>query len=102
PEKPRPPRPPMANGANTKSFTVVLMSQLVDEGKLDWDAPVVQYLPDFKLQDEDATKQFRVKDLVSHVSGLPRHDDLWYGRSTTRKEIFDRLRYIEPSTSFRG
>jgi len=44
----------------------------------------------------------RVKDLVTHVSGLPRHDALWYGRSSSRKELYDRLRYLEPSTSFRG
>jgi CubicO group peptidase (beta-lactamase class C family) len=101
-KQPVTPRTLMAIGSNTKSFTVVLMSQLVDEGKLDWDKPVVSYLPDFQLKDEYATKNFRVKDLVTHVSGLPRHDDLWYGRSTTRKEIFSRLKYLEPSTSFRG
>lgn len=92
----------MAIGSNSKSFTVVLMGQLVDEGKLDWDKPVKHYLPDFQLRDDYATRNLRVKDLVTHLSGMPRHDDLWYGRSTTRREIYDRLRYLEPSASFRG
>ena len=101
-KQPVTPRTLMAIGSNTKSFTVVLLGQLVDEGKLDWDKPVIEYLPDFKLYDEYATKNFRVKDLVTHVSGLPRHDDLWYGRSTSRQDVFSHLRYVEPSTSFRG
>lgn len=101
-KQPVTPQTLMAIGSNTKSFTVVLLGQLVDEGKLDWDKPVTEYLPDFKLSDEYATKNFRVKDLVTHVSGLPRHDILWYGRSTSRKDVFSHLRYVEPSTSFRG
>lgn len=92
----------MAIGSNSKSFTVVLMGQLVDEGKLDWDRPVRDYLPDFQLQDEYAARNMRVKDLVTHVSGLPRHDDMWYGRSLSREQIYQRLRHLEPTTSLRG
>jgi len=39
---------------------------------------------------------------VTHVSGLPRHDALWYGRSYDRASLLSRLRYLEPSTTFRG
>ncbi|MEB3323049.1 MAG: serine hydrolase, partial [Synechococcaceae cyanobacterium] len=39
---------------------------------------------------------------VTHVSGLPRHDALWYCRSYDRASLFSRLRHLEPSTSFRG
>lgn len=92
----------MAIGSNSKSFTVVLMGQLVDSGKLDWDKPVRDYLPEFRLHDDYATANMRVRDLVTHVSGLPRHDLLWYGRSLGREELFDRLQYLEPTTSFRG
>jgi CubicO group peptidase (beta-lactamase class C family) len=34
---------------------------------------------------------------VTHQSGLPRHDLVWYGSPLSRKELFDRLRYLEPS-----
>ncbi len=101
-QEPVTPQTLMAIGSNSKSFTVVLMGQLVDEGKLDWDKPVRHYLPDFRLWDDYATRKMRVKDLVTHVSGLPRHDVLWYGRSSSRPEIYERLRYLEPSTSLRG
>jgi len=92
----------MAIGSNTKSFTTVLMAQLVDAGKLDWEKPVRDYLPDFRLWDPYATREMTPRDLVSHSSGLPRHDLLWYGRNTTRKEVYQRLQYLEPTTSFRG
>lgn len=92
----------MAIGSNSKSFTVVLMAMLVDEKKLDWDKPVRTYLPDFEMWDDFATREMTGKDLVSHRSGLPRHDDLWYGRAFTREQLFHRLKYLEPTFSFRS
>lgn len=86
-----------AIGSNSKSFTAAALGILADEGKLDFDKPVREYLPDFRLYDEYATANLRVRDLVSHQSGLPRHDLLWYGSPLSRKELFDRLRYLEPS-----
>lgn len=91
----------MAIGSNTKSFTAALLGMLVDEGKLDWDAPVRNYLPDFQLRDDVATRLMTPRDLLNHRSGLPRHDNLWFGRSFTRRELFERLRYLEPSATFR-
>lgn len=92
----------MAIGSNSKSFTVTLMGMLVDQKKLSWDTPVKTYLPDFQLYDDYATKNMTPRDLVSHRSGLPRHDELWYGRKFTRQELYERLRYLEPSVSFRS
>ena len=96
------PRTLMAIGSNTKSFTVVLMGMLADSGKLEWDKPVRTYLPDFQLYDDFATREMTPRDLVTHRSGLPRHDGLWYGRSFTREELYRRLKYLEPSASFRS
>jgi CubicO group peptidase (beta-lactamase class C family) len=91
----------MAIGSNSKSFTAVILGQLVDEGRLDWDAPVRDYLPDFQLYDEVATRLMTPRDLLNHRSGLPRHDRLWIGRSYTRQELYDRMRHLEPSATFR-
>ncbi len=96
------PRTLMAIGSNTKSFTVVLMGMLADSAKLEWDKPVRTYLPDFQLYDDFATREMTPRDLVTHRSGLPRHDGLWYGRSFTREELYRRLKYLEPSASFRS
>jgi CubicO group peptidase (beta-lactamase class C family) len=86
-----------AIGSCSKAFTAAALGILADEGKIEWDKPVREYLPSFKLADEYATANLRVRDLVTHQSGLPRHDLVWYGSSLSRKEIFDRLRYLEPS-----
>jgi CubicO group peptidase (beta-lactamase class C family) len=86
-----------AIGSCSKSFTATSLAILASEGKLDWDKPLRDYLPDFRLYDGYATAQLRPRDLVTHQSGLPRHDLVWYGSPLSRKELFDRLRYLEPS-----
>lgn len=85
----------------TKAFTTAALALLVDEGRLDWNTPVRQYLPDFKLYDSLATERMTPRDLVTHRSGLPRHDLVWYHSPESRAEIFARLQYLEPTTDFR-
>ena len=92
----------MAIGSNSKSFTVTLLAMLADEGRLEWDRPVREYLPDFRLYDDFATAEMTPRDLVTHQSGLPRHDNMWYGRPRTRAELFRKLQYLEPNASFRS
>ena len=54
------------------------MGTLVDEGKLDWDKPVRTYVPEIQLYDRAASELLTPRDLVTHRSGLPRHDLVWY------------------------
>ncbi|HZU03699.1 MAG TPA: serine hydrolase [Ktedonobacteraceae bacterium] len=89
-------------GSCTKAFTTTIMGMLVDEGKLDWDTPVKQYLPTFKMYDPYVTERMTPRDLVTHRSGLPRHDLMWYHSTRSRQELFDRLQYLEPSKDFRS
>lgn len=91
-----------AIGSSTKSFTVAALASLVEEGKLDWDKPVRDYVPGFRMFDQIATDRMTPRDLVTHRSGLPRHDLMWYASPFTRKELFDRLRFLEPSKDFRS
>jgi CubicO group peptidase (beta-lactamase class C family) len=91
-----------AIGSCTKAFTATVLGILVDEGKLEWDKPVRKYLPCFKLQDPVASEQMTPVDLVTHRSGLPRHDLAWYGSSITRKDLFKRLQFLEPGKGFRS
>ena len=58
-------------GSNSKVWTATMMMQLVDAGQLDLDAPVVQYLPNFKVADGQTTQRLTVRHLVSHRSGIP-------------------------------
>jgi len=91
-----------AIGSNSKSFTVTLLGMLADEGEFDWDEPVRTYMTDFRLYDEVATEHMTPRDLVTHRSGLPRHDALWYGSELSRYELYKRLRYLEPNRDFRA
>jgi CubicO group peptidase (beta-lactamase class C family) len=91
-----------AIGSSTKAFTATVIAALVGDGKLEWDKPVREYLPYFKLQDPVASELITPRDLLCHNSGLPRHDLLWYGNySASRRELIERLRYLEPTKTFR-
>jgi CubicO group peptidase (beta-lactamase class C family) len=90
--------------SNTKAFTATALGLLVEAGKVDWDAPVIDYLPGFRLWDPYVTREITVRDLLVHRSGLGlgAGDLLWWPPSTyDRQEIMRRLRYIKPATSFR-
>jgi CubicO group peptidase (beta-lactamase class C family) len=86
----------------TKAFTTLGLALLVDEGRLEWDTPVRTYLPDFALHDPVAGERLTPRDLVTHRSGLPRHDLMWYKSPATRAELFARLRYLAPSKDLRA
>lgn len=86
----------------TKAFTAMCVGLLVDEGKLEWDRPVREYLPTFKLYDGVASEHMTPRDLLCHRSGLPRHDMLWYASNFKRKEVFDRLKYLESNKDLRS
>ncbi|MCB0526878.1 MAG: serine hydrolase [Saprospiraceae bacterium] len=90
-----------AIGSSSKAFTAACLAILADRDQLDWDKPVINYMPDFRLYDEFSTQEMTAVDLVCHRSGLPRHDLMWYGSPNTRKEIYDRLRYLQPNKSLR-
>jgi CubicO group peptidase (beta-lactamase class C family) len=91
-----------AIGSCTKAFTTFVIGTLVDEGKLDWDKPVTNYIPGFRMYDRVASELITPRDLVTHRSGLPRHDVVWYNASLKRSEIVERLPYLEPSETFRS
>jgi beta-lactamase class C len=57
----------------SKTFAGVLTAIMVKEGSLDWEDKVVYYLPEFRLKDSTATHELKVKHLLSHTTGLPRH-----------------------------
>ncbi len=91
----------MPIGSATKAFTTALMASLVDEGKLAWDKPVRNWIPNFKLQDAMASERLSPLDLVTHRSGMPRHDALWYNSKFSRAEMVSRLQYLEANKDFR-
>ncbi|CAA9264545.1 MAG: Beta-lactamase class C-like and penicillin binding proteins (PBPs) superfamily / DUF3471 domain, partial [uncultured Chloroflexia bacterium] len=90
-----------ALASGTKAFTTMALGLLADEGKLDWDAPVRDVVPSFKLYDVVATERLTPRDLVTHRSGLPRHDIAWYQSPFSRAELWRRLQYLQPNKDIR-
>lgn len=93
-----------AIASNTKAFTAAALARLVDEGRLSWDDRVVDRLPFFELYSPYVTREIRVRDLLSHRSGLGTYsgDLVWYGTGYERDEVLRRLRHLPPAGSFRA
>src|SRR5690606_20056489 len=92
-------------GSTGKAVTAAALAILVDEGKLGWDDPVIDHLPDFRMYDAWVTREMTVRDLLVHRSGLGlgAGDLLFIPRSSrSRTEIVQALRHIRPATSFRS
>ena len=91
-------------GSNTKAFTTAALAILADEGKLSWDDPVTRLLPGFQLYDPYVTREFTIRDLVTHRSGLGlgAGDLLWFHSNYSRAEIAYRIRFARPVSSFRS
>lgn len=90
----------------SKAFTAAALAMLVDEGKLQWEDKVTQYIPEFKLYDPYVTSEFTIRDLLTHRSGmgLGAGDLMMFPDSNnfTRKDIIHNLRYLKPVSSFRS
>lgn len=58
-----------------KSMTSFMIATLVDDGLVEWDTPVVEYDPDFALEDEEATNSVTLRHLLTMTSGIHDEDD---------------------------
>lgn len=93
-----------AIASNTKAFTTAALAMLVDEKKLSWDDRVQDHLPWFQLYDPYVSAEMRIRDLLSHRSGLGTYsgDLLWYGTPYSAEEVVRRARYLPPAGPFRA
>jgi len=91
-------------GSISKSFTALTLGILVDEGEINWDDKVKEYLPYFELYAPYVTDNFTIRDLLTHRSGLKdvSGGTLWYHSDYSREEIIKRLKYLEPESSYRA
>src|SRR3954451_5058933 len=55
-------------GSTGKTFTATAIMRLVDQGKIDLDAPVRTYLPDLRLQDESVARSVTILQLLNHTA----------------------------------
>jgi CubicO group peptidase (beta-lactamase class C family) len=87
--------------SNTKLFTAVAAGMLVEEGKLSWDRPVREAVPAIRFYNDQLNNTVTLRDMLSHRTGITRHDAIWYKSEFTRKQLFEKLVYLEPQEPMR-
>lgn len=85
----------------SKTFTGIDLCLLEEEGKLNLQQPVKEYVPQFVLYNDLLTSETTLIDLLSHRTGLPSHDAVWWGTDKTREQLFNGLRYLQPNKGLR-
>lgn len=88
----------------SKSMTALCLGILKDEGKIDWDIPVVNYVPEFKMYDQYANLNVTLEDILSHKTGVARHDAALIERPIIRKstkELVECIAHLKPNKGFR-
>lgn len=91
-----------AIGSTTKAMTAAALGMLVDDGKVRWDAPVITYLPTFRVGDPYVTRELTVRDLLTHRGGLGNADQLWASADYSTEEIFQRVATLPAAYSLRS
>ena len=89
--------------STSKAFTSALLATVIDDNEeIKWDAPVRNYLPDFKLYDKWANEEFQVRDIMCHRTGFQEYalDDCpFFGFD--RDGLVELFGSIQPTYSFR-
>ena len=89
-------------GSTTKAFAAASVSMLVDEGRMAWDAPVTHYIPELRLAGGEEYSSVSLRDMLSHRTGLPRHELLWYNNQTlSRQGLVARMPFLDMSAPLR-
>lgn len=88
--------------SNTKGMSTLLLSILIDQGKLDWDQPVVDLYPEFRLGSDETTESTLVRHLLCACTGLPRKDwgFILADQDTPASDVFRQLAETQPTSEF--
>src|SRR5437667_1041455 len=87
--------------SNSKLFTAVSAGMLVEVGKLTWDKPVRESVPTIQFYNDQLNSNVTLRDMLSHRTGVTRHDLIWFRSPFTKKELFEKLKYLEPQEPMR-
>ena len=91
-----------AIGSCTKAFTASLIGLLDEDKLLDIDKPVHTYVPSLVFYNNGMTDNITLRDMMSHRTGLSRHDYSWYFFPTSsRDSLLQRIRYMEPTAGIK-
>lgn len=91
-----------AIGSCSKAFTTALLGILQSENKISFDEGPGAYIPGFKFYKQEMNNSVTIKDMMSHRTGLPRHDFSWYlFPSNSKDSLLQRVAFQEPFAGVR-
>jgi CubicO group peptidase (beta-lactamase class C family) len=91
-----------AIGSCSKAFTSAVLGQLRSENKLAFEDRPSKYIPELKFFNDEMNNSIKIRDLMSHRTGLPRHDFSWYlFPSDSKDSLIQRIAHQEPFTGVR-
>ena len=85
----------------TKPLTTLMLAKLVDADHFDWDTPVTDVFPDFRVGDPDLTRRLKMKHLVCACTGMPRQDNelVFASEGATPASIIASLGRMQPTAA---
>ena len=89
-------------GSLTKPYTTAAIALLVEDGKLDWDDPVIDHLPEFRLADPWVTREATIRDMLGHRLGHGQDNFTDYKSNLTREQLVRQMRYLRQAVPFRS
>ncbi|KAF7343155.1 F-box domain-containing protein [Mycena venus] len=98
-----------AIASNSKLFLSISVGLLIKNEslaaargeKLRWDTKIKDVLPEWGLMDEDMQNGVMIQDMLSHRTGLPRHDYSAFTREGGVSEMISTMRFLRPSAELR-
>jgi len=91
-------------GSNTKAFTATAMAILQERKQLSVDDRVTKYIPNFKLENKEATEQVNIRDLLCHRIGFAtfQGDFTFYNTNLSREDIIQKMSLVKAAYPFRS
>ena len=89
-------------GSVSKQFTAAVAGIRVDEGIINWDDLIVNYLPDYRFRQNGKDVPVTIQDALSHRSGYARNDVLWSNSTVKRIDIIKSAPKANPLAEFRS
>lgn len=96
------PHTQFAIGSCTKAFTSALLGILKEENKLSFDDSPIQFIPELRFSRPELNNLITIRDIMTHRTGLPRHDFSWYLFPThSRDSLVRRIAHQPPFAGIR-
>lgn len=87
--------------SNSKLFTSTAIGMIVNEGKLEYDKPIKLIVPEIEFSSSTLNNEITLRDMLCHRTGISGSDEIWYGSSLTRAEVFAKIKSLESKADIR-